>query len=364
MAKWYCRKSGFAVKSGLNRHHLPDTAGELIAFLTKNGTGMTKIASELGLFMSKARYQADVVIIGGGPAGLSAAAWCSELGLSALLVERECDIGGQLHHIHGPIENYIGLRANNGQEMVEHFRTTVRQVEFVRLMEKTVTSIELESRVVALDGGFKIKFDCLIIATGVRRRRLGIPGEAEFRGKGILESGVRDASLAAGKNVVLVGGGDAAAENALILSDVASSVKVVHRRSRMTARDEFLREMNERNNIEVVFDTELTGIYGNSQLSSVRLRSTTSDAVRTEPADAVLIRVGVKPNSELVAGILDLDDRGYIRVNAECETTAEGVFAAGDVAHPVSPTLSAAAGMGSTAAKSAFILITTKENGI
>ena len=301
--------------------------------------------------------RADVVIIGGGPAGLSAAVWCAELGLETLLLERGSDIGGQLAEIYGPIENYLGRRAANGREMLEYFRETSDRFAFTRRLNCEVRTVETHSRTISIDDGEQIAFRCLIIATGVRRRRLGVTGEEQFRQKGILDSGMRDRSRVAGKKVVIVGGGDAAIENALILSEVAGSVTVVHRRNVLTARDEFVHAIRERNNIELLFDTVVTKIEGDEQLSAVHMKETSSNVTRKLPADALLIRIGVEPNSELVSSSVTLDDRGYISVDSSGASSARGVYAVGDVANPKSLTLQTAAGTASHAAKSLHELI-------
>ncbi len=294
---------------------------------------------------------ADVVIIGGGPAGLSAALWCSDLDKSVILVEKDADIGGQLRSIYNPISNYLGREAANGAEMLSYFRQSIDRHKFIRRMNEEVLSIEPESGTIKVRSGEVIHFGSLIIATGVRRRTLNVPGEAAFKGRGIVESGARDKARLAGKHVVVVGGGDAAVENALLIAEHAASVKVVHRRSTLTARDEFVAELERRENIETVFDSVLTRIVGESAVSGVELRNVASGDESVVAADAVLIRIGYEPNSELVRGILDLDSSGFIKNNAECEASVDRIFAVGDVANPGSPTLSTAAGTGATAAK-------------
>lgn len=302
-------------------------------------------------------FETEVVVIGGGPAGLSAAAWCTELGLSAVLLERGSDVGGQLHSIYGPIENYLGRRAENGGEMLRHFRESVARFDFVRRIGSEAISIDLAKKSVVLGNGDEIAFRCLILATGVRRRRLGVPGELEFCGKGIIESGMRDREFVTGRKVVIVGGGDAAIENALILSELASSVTVVHRRIGFSARDEMMRELENRQNVDLMAGYVVTKISGGREVSAVEVADCASGLVQQLPADAALIRIGVDPNSELVRGVVDLDARGYVVVNARCETNVEGVLAVGDVANPVSPTLSTATGTGATSAKLAQRLL-------
>jgi thioredoxin reductase (NADPH) len=191
-----------------------------------------------------------------------------------------------------------------------------------------------------------------------------VPGEIELRGKGIIESGVRDKASWSGKRVVIVGGGDAAVENALMISRHAASVKLVHRRSELTARSEFLRELSTRTNVEMIFNTVVNRIIGNSQVSGVELKDVSTGDSHVREIDGVLIRIGVAPNTEFVRDLVDLDDRGYIKVDAVCETNVTSVYAVGDVANPVSPTLNTAAGMGATAAKAVHSLIKISRNGL
>ena len=199
----------------------------------------------------------------------------------------------------------------------------------------------------------RIDYENLIIATGVRRRRLGVPGETDFQGRGILESGTRDKDTVKGKDVVIVGGGDAAAENAVILSQVAKTVTLVHRRNELSARPEFRHEIDRRDNIQILFDTQVRRFVGDSDVTGVEV----IESGRGEgllPADAVLVRIGVQPNSELFRGTLEMDSHGYVLIDPSCATSASGVFAIGDVASPLAPTLSTAVGMGATAAKAVF----------
>src|SRR5258705_12443552 len=154
----------------------------------------------------------DVVIIGAGAAGLSAAFWCDELGLDTLVLEEREAVGGQLSQIYNPIENYLGHSARNGQELLEHFTARLDDAEFDLWTNVEIDRVDLKARQVSLVTGETLPAISLIIATGVRRRKLGIPGEDEFVGRGLIESGARDAGLFAGKDVCLMGGGDHTAE--------------------------------------------------------------------------------------------------------------------------------------------------------
>ena len=299
----------------------------------------------------------DVGIIGGGPAGMSAAFWCADLGLDTVLIERSTELGGQLANIFNPITNYLGVTASNGDELRSRFLNSIRDSKFERMMGTDVTDVDPSSMAIRLANGSEMACKAIVLATGVRRRRLGIPGETEFRGKGILESGSRDRQSMNGKRVLIVGGGDAAMENAVLLSEFASEVLVAFRRNEPTARSEFVEDARGRNNVRLLNQTVLTAISGNSKVDSAELKGVRDDRTSTEEVDAVLIRIGVEPNSELLVAKADLDEQGYVRVNASGETNLSGVFAVGDVANPISPTINTAAGTGATAAKSALDLI-------
>lgn len=293
----------------------------------------------------------DVIIIGGGPGGLSAAFWCAELGLKAIILEREAVTGGQLLRTFGDIKNYLGVASARGSELRDIF---LRQVETKDVVLRTGVEIEtayLVERKVVLAGGEEIRGESVIIATGVRRRKLNVPGEDAFRGKGILESGVRDQDQVAGKRVVIVGGGDAALENALILGAKAEKVFVVHRRDEFTARKEFIEQAEAMDNIEFVLSSNFAAIVGNEHVDGVDVRDNTTGATLHIPVDAVLVRIGVEPNTELFRGQIGTDKAGYICIEANCATDLIGIFAIGDVANPLSQTISSAAGQGATSAK-------------
>ena len=137
----------------------------------------------------------DVIIIGAGPAGLSTAFWCDELGLDALVLEQSEAIGGQLHRVYNPINNYLGLKARNGEELVERFTADVDSADFDLWTQTSISSVDLKAKRVSLASGEDLPSIALVIATGVRARKLGVPGEKEFAGKGMIESATRDREL-------------------------------------------------------------------------------------------------------------------------------------------------------------------------
>lgn len=293
----------------------------------------------------------DVLIIGAGPAGLAAAMWCDQLGLDVLVIERRSETGGQLNSIYGPIENYPGLRSKNGQEFLKSFSAGTDDADFDLWTEAQIAKVDLRTKRVFLESGEELQAICIVIATGVRRRRLDIPGELEFIGKGIIESGARDRDLLAGKDVCVIGGGDAAVENALLLSEVCATVTLVNRSRKPRARREFREQLGANHCITVFNEAVATRILGSSEVEAVEIQR--KDAIKPfqMAVKGILVRIGVEPNSDFFGGQLQMDDHNYIVVSSQQETSVENVFAVGDISNPLAPTILSAAGSGATAAK-------------
>ena len=293
----------------------------------------------------------DVIIIGAGPAGLSAAFWCDELGLDTLVLEQAEQIGGQLHRVYNPIENYLGLKTRNGAELLEIFSRNVDAAEFDLWTGTVIDSIDLRAKRISLRSGETLQAISIIIATGVRPRSLGIPGEKEFAGKGMIESGTRDRELFAGKDVCVVGGGDAAVENALLLAELCPTVTLVHRGKKLRARREFAERVQPNNRITVFTESVVARIMGDAEVEAVEVQRKEGLKPFQLAVRGVLVRIGVEPNTDLFREQLQVDDKGYVRVNSEQETPVAMVFAVGDVSNPLAPTISGATGAGATAAK-------------
>jgi thioredoxin reductase (NADPH) len=293
----------------------------------------------------------DVIIIGAGPAGLSAARWCDELGLDTLLLEQADSVGGQLHQVYNPITNYLGLDAANGLQLLDHFNKSVEASDFDQWTGVSIDSIDLRTRKISLRSGEQLQSIAIIIATGVRRRELGIEGEREFAGKGMMESGSRDKAKVAGEDVCVIGGGDAAAENALLLAEVCPTVTLVHRGRKLRARREFTEQLTTNHCITVFPESVVTRILGSDRVEAVEILRKEGLKPFQLAVRGVLIRIGVEPNTDLFRDQIDLDEKGYVSVNVEQETSVPFVFAIGDVSNPASPTISSAVGAGATAAK-------------
>lgn len=293
----------------------------------------------------------DVLIIGAGPAGLSAARWCDELGLDTLVLEQAEEVGGQLLLVHNRIENYLGVRAANGCELRDLFAAETQNCDFDLWTNVAVHSVDLKAKRITLQSGEELQSIAIIIATGLRRRTLGIPGETEFAGRGIIESGARDRAQFAGKDVCVIGGGDAAAENALLLAEVSPTVTLVHRGRKLRARREFAEQLHTHHCITVFPESNVRRILGNDRVEAVEIERGSAIKPFQMAVQGVLIRIGWQPNTDFICGQLELDENSYVIVGSQQETSVANVFAIGDVANPLAPTIAGAVGAGATAAK-------------
>jgi len=292
----------------------------------------------------------DVLIIGAGPAGLSAARWCDELGLDSLVLEQNEEVGGQLLSVYNPIDNYLGASVANGRELRDRFVEQTKDCDFDLWTQVEIAGVDLKAKRVVLRSGEEIQSIAIIIATGLRRRKLGIPGEDEFVGRGMIESSA-DRQAFAGKDVCVIGGGDAAAENALLLAEVCPTVTLVHRGKKLRARREFTEQLHTNHCITVFPESVVRRIIGHEQVEAVEIERGGAIKPFQMAVKGVIVRIGFEPNTESVRDQIDSDERGYVRVDARQETTVTNVFAIGDVASPLAPTISGAVGAGATAAK-------------
>ena len=293
----------------------------------------------------------DVVIIGAGPAGLSAARWCDELGLDTLVLEQSEKVGGQLSLVHNPIDNYLGLHADNGEQLRARFISQTEGCDFDLWTNVEIESADLKAKRIVLKSGEQLQSIAIIIATGLRRRRLGIPGENEFAGRGIIELATRDREQLAGKDVCVIGGGDAAAENALLLAQICPTVTLVHHRKKLRARREFAEQLHTNHCITVFPESIVRRIIGSDRVEAVEIERAQAIKPFQMAVQGVLIRIGFEPNTDFIKGQLTLDDEGFVVVDSRQETGVQNVFAIGDVANPLAPTIAGAVGAGATAAK-------------
>ncbi len=295
----------------------------------------------------------DLVIIGGGPAGLSAGIYGARSGLKTLILE-EKTLGGAAAE--SPlIENYPGFPATRGQELVnkmaEHcrkFGVTIKEIEGTREL-----NLSGEKKLVKTDQA-SYSASAVIIATGCHYRELGVPGENEFKGRGVSYCTVCDGAFFKGKRVLVVGGGNSAAASALYLSNVASNVKLVHRRKQLRAEEALFRNLQERK-VEFLWNSVVKEIIGDAKVKSAVVYNNKTGETREIEFDGVFVQVGEVPNSQLAvkAGV-KVDKGGYIIVDAHQRTNIPGVYAAGDVANGPVKQVGTAVGQAIVAATEAF----------
>lgn len=291
----------------------------------------------------------EVIIIGGGPAGLSAGLYTSRARLSSLLIEK-MGVGGQIADAE-QVDNYPGFpQGIGGFELGQLMHQQATEYGLKTLLAE-VTGIELQERQKVLkttEGNFATK--AVIIASGSERRKLGIPGEEKFTGKGVSYCATCDAPLFREKPVAVVGGGDAAITEAIYLAKFASKVTVIHRRDQLRASRILQEKAFAEPKIEFLWNSVVEEIEGTDLVQRIRLRQVKTGENSTLDISGIFISVGLKPNTDYLKGILPLDAAGYIITNDKMETEIPGILAAGDIRRNSARQAIAAAGDGATAA--------------
>ena len=291
----------------------------------------------------------EVIIIGGGPAGLTAGLYTSRARLSSLLIERGL-VGGQITDAE-LVENYPGFAEGiSGLELGQlmHQQATKYGLETL-LAEATGIEVKGEQKVVkTTKGNFTAK--AVIIANGSERLKLGIPGEEKLTGKGVSYCATCDAPFFQEKPVAVAGGGDAAITEALHLTKFASRVIVIHRRNQLRASRILQEKAFSQPKIEFLLDSIVDQIEGEDVVKRLKLRQVKTGGESTLDVAGIFISVGLKPNTDYLKGVLPLDDLGHIITNENMETEIPGIFAAGDIRQNSARQAITAAGDGATAA--------------
>lgn len=275
----------------------------------------------------------DVVIIGSGPAGLTAAIYTTRAALSTLILGGT-KWGGQLM-LTTEVENFPGFPEGIlGPDLMANMRKQAEKFGAVFLAED-VESVDFKSRPFMVDvdppaGGKGYEGRAVVIATGAEALWLGLPSEQKFIGRGVSSCAPCDAPFFKNKNVVVVGGGDSAMEEALVLTKFANSVTIVHRRDKFRASDILQKRVLENPKIKTVFNSEVVEILGNSKVTGVKIKNNRTSEISEMPIDGVFVAVGHAPSTKIFQG-LELDQKGYVVVHDHTRTSMEGVFVAGDV---------------------------------
>ena len=298
----------------------------------------------------------DLIIIGAGPAGMTAAVYSARQKAQTLLLAK--DVGGQVNWTLG-IENYMGYQFIEGIELIAKFEEQVRKFPI-----DIKTGREVRSLIKVHGGGFEVGDDegtrytgrTVIIASGKRPRMLGVPGEEKLRGKGVTYCSVCDGPLFAGMDVAVIGGGNSAMEAAIDMSKIANRVHLVSL-TPLTG-DHVLREkVTEAANIEVATEHKTLEVTGNGIVSGIRVKDLKDGAEKVLPLAGVFVEIGLIPNSDFVRELLTLNELGEIMINCSCETGIPGLYAAGDVTSVPAKQIVVAAGEGAKAALQAHLFL-------
>ncbi|HEX9866109.1 MAG TPA: thioredoxin-disulfide reductase [Acidimicrobiia bacterium] len=292
-----------------------------------------------------------LIIIGSGPAGLTAALYAARADLNPLVFEGVA-AGGQLM-ITTDVENYPGFPDGIlGPDLMDHFRKQAERFS-ARLQQVDVTEVDFGSRPFRLKvGADEYTADAVIIATGATAKWLGVPGEDRLTGRGVSACATCDGFFFRDQELVVVGGGDTAMEEALFLTKFASKINIVHRRDEFRASKIMAQRAIDHDKINVIWNSVVTDIKGDTTVESVTIENTVSGERSELLVSGVFVAIGHKPNTELIAGQVDLDENGYIvkSPDGSTRTNVDGVFAAGDVADHIYRQAVTAAGTGSMAA--------------
>ncbi|MGF7184043.1 thioredoxin reductase (NADPH) [Desulfitispora alkaliphila] len=294
----------------------------------------------------------DVVILGGGPAGLTAALYTARAGMKTLVLEKTMP-GGQAALTEW-IENYPGFpQGISGPELMQKFMEQATKVG-AEFKTEEVTSVDFSGTVKKLTtNNGEIEASTVIVATGAQARKLAVLGEEKFTGRGVSYCATCDGAFFKDKKVAVVGGGDSAVEEAIFLTKFASEVLLIHRRDELRAT-KILQERAFKNpKIKLIFDTVVEEIKGESAVTHAILHNKKTEEKREEKLDGVFVFVGTVPNTEFLEGAIELTSLGYITTHSYLKTSVPGVFAAGDVRETYLRQVSTAVGDGATAAMAA-----------
>ncbi|GAB4390768.1 MAG: thioredoxin-disulfide reductase [Thermodesulfovibrionales bacterium] len=299
----------------------------------------------------------DVIIVGGGPAGLSAGLYCKRAVLKSVLLEKGL-LGGQIA-ISKDVENYPGLEGITGFDLAEKMAAHARAFGLEIIQDEVVSIQAAADRAagppglhsVDLAGGDRLGAVALILALGGSVRKLGVPGEAEYLGSGVSYCATCDGFFFKGKTAVVVGGGDTAVEEALYLARLAGKVYLVHRRDSLRASRLLQDRLMADPRIEVIWDTVVREIKGErGAVNAVFLENARTGEKRELPTDGVFVFIGYSPNSRLIPPGVRMNERGFVVTDEKCETSVPGIFAAGDLRHKFANQIVVAAADGCIAA--------------
>ncbi len=272
----------------------------------------------------------DCLILGGGPAGMSGALYCSRGGLDCAIVDLSALGGTPANYCE--IENYLGFNRIDGAELCERFEEHINNFNVQKFPFEEIKSVELNSdikKIVTFDKELFAK--TIIIATGAKPKKLGVKGENEFYGKGVSYCAVCDGAFYKDKTVAVVGGGNSALEEALYLTRFADTVYLIHRRNEFRA-DKIIQDRVLKNKkIKPVLNSIVEEISGDNKVREVKLKNVLNNELNTLKLDGIFVYIGFNPNAELFKGQLKQDEQGFIITDNTMQTSVKGVYAIGDI---------------------------------
>lgn len=272
----------------------------------------------------------DLAILGAGPAGISAAIYAARARLNTLWIERKFAQGGQIVDTY-EVDNYPGLPGINGMDLGEKMAAHAEKLGLSPLRENVISVEDEDGIKVIRTKKNEYRARAVILAFGAAHRTLGIPGEESLSGMGVSYCATCDGAFFRDRTVAVIGGGNVAAEDAILLSRTCKKVYVIHRRDQMRA-DQILQEkLFACENVEMIWDTVPVSIEGEEMVSGIKLQNKKTGEERELPLDGVFIAVGIVPNTELFRNLVKLDESGYIVAGEDCVTSTPGIFAAGDI---------------------------------
>ena len=272
----------------------------------------------------------DMIILGSGPAGLSAAIYAQRACLDTLVIEKEFASGGQMATTY-EVDNYPGLPGMGGFDMGMRFREHAEKLG-ANFVNAEVESLKLEGETkVVCTAEARYEARTVVIATGAHHRLLKVPGEEELAGMGVSYCATCDGAFFRDKTVAVVGGGDVAIEDAIFLARSCKKVYLIHRRDQLRGARSLQEKLFSLPNVEIIWNTVVTGIEGEDQVEAVKLHNNIEGTDSRMELDGVFIAVGITPNSSIFKNLLNMDEFGYIKADEECRTNVDGIYAAGDV---------------------------------
>lgn len=273
----------------------------------------------------------DLIVLGGGPAGLNTALYAKRKGLQVGVIAR--DIGGQVMDT-SSVENYLGFTSLSGEELMKKFVGHVNELEVPVLEYEELESVNVKDnsniREVVLKNGQRFNTYSVVIATGSKPRKLGVPGEKEYSGKGVCYCAICDGPLFAGEEVIVAGGGNSAVEAAIDLAKIAKKVTIVHR-SQFRADQILIDQLSRLGNVEVKLQTQILEVEGDKFMTGVRVADRESGEEYIVEGAGLFVEIGYLPNSEMFSNLLSLNERNEIVVDRYGKTSVDGIYAAGDV---------------------------------